>query len=192
MRWESLFADLEAQLERERAVDEDQLVIEGERHRLAGLTLVDRMKAFAPHREMQLRLVDGRLVRLSERSFGQGWLIGEVRPPRTGFGTMLVPLHAVAGMVVDPDNLADTTSVVSDPAPRLSDRLRLPMVLRDLSRRRATVQITTAAERVTGTIDRVASDHLDVAVHEPDLPRRASVVRTVEVIPLTALISVSC
>ena len=82
---------------------------------------------------------------------------------------------------------AAASVTASTPAGALSERLGLAFVLRDLCRRRRAVEVTAHGAVFHGTIDRVARDHLDVALHEPGTPRRASTVTEVRVIALAAI-----
>jgi len=63
-------------------------------------------------------------------------------------------------------------------------------VLRDLARRRRTLQIVTPGGPIAGTIDRVGKDHLDLAVHPADGWRRSSAVARVEVLALAQVLLV--
>ena len=47
------------------------------------------------------------------------------------------------------------------------------------------MQVGTRA--VAGTIDRAGADHLDLALHDIDEPRRSATVRGYRLIPFTAL-----
>ena len=57
-------------------------------------------------------------------------------------------------------------------------------MLRDLCRRRAAVDLVTGAIRTHGTIDRVGRDQLDLAEHEPGVPRRDAAVTRIRIVPL--------
>ncbi|MFD1715666.1 hypothetical protein ACFSBZ_14420 [Amnibacterium flavum] len=192
MRWESLFDDLEAQLEHERTAGEGAFSVDTERHRLAELSLADRLRALPPGTAARIRLLDGRTVHVLPQAFGSNWLSGELRPAARPARTVVIPIGAIAGVLLDP---YDETHMIAAPpeAPSsLSRKLGIGVVLRDLCRRRATVQVSTAAGESTGTIDRVTGDHLDLAVHEPDSPRRSTAVRSIEMIPLAAVLLVTC
>ena len=70
----------------------------------------------------------------------------------------------------------------------MSDRMTLGFVLRDLVRRRVGVAVHLRSGRsLTGTIDRAGADHLDIALHEPGAPRRASEVTGHRLVPFDAL-----
>ena len=207
MRWENLFADLEAQLERELGADDLEVRIAEERLRLGRLALRERMRLSAVRdgdraAPLLLWMVDGTAVRLRPATFGQDWVSGDLvgdetvgDGPSRASARALVPLGAIASI-----DLSEAQAVPSlegleddrarDAAPRLIDRLGLAFPLRDLARRRSAVTINTLAGVLHGTIDRVAKDHLDLAVHEPDSPRRAANVRGIRIIRLSAVVIV--
>jgi hypothetical protein len=57
-----------------------------------------------------------------------------------------------------------------------------------LARDRAGVSVVLRdASTLSGTLDRVGADHVDVAEHAPGEARRAAAVRQVRVVPLMAL-----
>jgi len=55
----------------------------------------------------------------------------------------------------------------------LAERMTWGFVLRDLARRRVPVTVQLGSARtLSGTIDRAAADHFDLALHEPGGLRR--------------------
>jgi len=93
----------------------------------------------------------------------------------------LVPLGAVAWVRGLAPHAEPERSAVAA-------RLGLGYVLRGLARDRAEVTLTArSGERFTGTIDRVGADFVELAEHPLGEPRRARVVHSTRVIPLTAL-----
>ena len=60
-------------------------------------------------------------------------------------------------------------------------------MLRDLCRRRTSVELDLLDESLAGTIDRVGRDHLDLAVHEPGSARRESAVSQYRLVPFAQL-----
>jgi hypothetical protein len=196
MRWDNLFDDLESQLEQELGAEEGDLLAEEERLRLGRLTLRDRMIAMTRPGEVsddQLRLAlgDGSAIAVAVGSIGRDWLVGELIGARRG--SCVVPLAAVAAILPTPEQMARGAAAepTVEPAVSLSARLGLAFVLRDLCRRRAAVDVSTASgERVHGTIDRVGRDHLDLAEHEAGVPRRAASVGRIRILPFSELVLV--
>lgn len=195
MRWDDLFDDLESQLEQELGAEEGDLLAEEERLRLGRLTLRDRLIAMCRpgHGVEQLKLAmrDGSVLTVAVGSVGRDWLAGELIGARRG--SCIVPLTAVTALLPSPEQLA--RSVVVEPVGErpvsLSARLGLAFVLRDLCRRRAAVDLGTAAgERLHGTVDRVGRDHLDLAEHEAGVPRRAASVGRIRILPFDELLVV--
>ena len=186
VRWDELFADLEGQLEDGLDREQQDQRVEEERLRTGRATLRDRLAAIAAVREpVRLRLVDGGLLDLVPRTIGRDWVSGDL------FGTGaqgVLALAAVAAVLPTADQLARSHEPVEGGA--LTDRLGLAFVLRDLSRRRRLVQVTTRTGVLTGTFDRVGRDHVDLAVHPADAWRRASEVSRIELLPLSEVLLV--
>jgi hypothetical protein len=193
MRWDRLFDDLEGQLEHELGAEEVDLGAEEERLRLGRLSLRDRLVAIASSGTardgLRLELRDGQQIVVREPSLGRDWIAGPLAttggPPRSA----VVPLAAVTGVLPDPEQLA--VSLTAEPAGEaalaLSARLGLPFVLRDLCRRRTPVDLSTSTGARHGTIDRVSRDHLDLAEHEPGVPRRSSAVTRIRLVATEAV-----
>jgi hypothetical protein len=183
MRWESLFDDLEGQLEQELTAEGDDLKAEEERLRLGRLTLRDRIVAsVGPGPPLRLRLVSGQLLNVRASAVGRDWLSGQA-----DVGGVIVPLAAIAAVIMPAADIRRSLEPTAEPERGLTARLGFPFVLRDLARRRVAVTVQLGAGASTGTIDRVGRDHLDLAVHERDQPRRAVDVHVVEVIALHAV-----
>ncbi|MGQ7295064.1 hypothetical protein [Quadrisphaera sp. KR29] len=176
MRWDALFADLEAQLE---AADDDVAGMHAERVRaeVAGVELRDRVRG-AVGQPLVLRLAGGEAVAGGLRAAGPDWLLLE----ETG-GEALVPLAAV--LVVE-----GLTRAVAAPAGAVEGRLGLTSVLRGVARDRSAVRLhlrEPGGVVLTGTVDRVGADHLDLARHAVDEARRPGAVRGTWAVPLPAL-----
>jgi len=196
MRWDDLFDDLESQLEQELGAEEADVGAEEERLRLGRLTVRDRLIAMmrpgdGVSEQLRLALRDGAAVTVAVGSIGRDWLAGELIGTRRG--SCIVPLTAVAGLLPTPEQLTRSLAAeaANEPSVSLSARLGLAFVLRDLCRRRAAVDVSTASgERLHGTVDRVGRDHLDMAEHEPGEPRRAASVCRIRVLPFSELMLV--
>ena len=184
MRWDELFADLEGQLEAGIGAEEREAEIEEERLRLGRLSLRDRIAAIATDRDpLRIRLIDGAVIALVPRTIGRDWVAGDLAGTTA---QAVLPLHAVAALLPTPTQRARSWQ---PPAPgALTDRLGLPFLLRDLARRRRTLELVLRAGPVTGTIDRVGRDHLDVAIHPIDEWRRDSAVTRIEIVAVADVV----
>jgi hypothetical protein len=180
MRWERLFADLEARLEaEERAAAEGDLA-DLVRAEYGQLTLVDRLSA---HVGAALTWsigsvpgpVAGDLIDL-----GADWAL-----VRTARGDVLIPLGAVRSI----SGLSRAARPVQGEVAR---RLVLTVVLRGLARDRAVVTVQLRDEHpVTGTIDRVGADHCDLAIHPMDVPRRSGAVLGLRCLVVSGIVSIA-
>lgn len=184
MRWQALFDDLESQLDRELATDDLALDAEDERLRLARFGMRDRLVALGGQ-PVALQLVGGQRERARVADVGRDWVaIDAVGPPEW---SGIVPLAAVASVSLPPEAVGPSLHGVAPEHPTLIDRLGVAFVLRDLCRRRRYVTIEGGVGMAGGTIDRVGRDHLDLAVHPPDVPRRQSAVGEVLIVPLDTI-----
>ena len=192
MRFDLLFDDLEAQLEAQHAAEGAQQRGEEERLRAARTSLRERLAALAGDaaaRGIRLRLIDGSAVELTPTTVGRDWLAADL----AGGGQCIVPLGSVAAVALSADQLAASRRRMPEPKPGqgggLTAKLGIGVVLRDLARRRVPVDVRSVVEPapVHGTIDRVGADHLDLAVHERDAPRRASSVLEHRIVALAAI-----
>jgi hypothetical protein len=184
MRWDELFADLEGQLEHGLGAEEREAELEEERLRIGRATMRDRVAAIGAE-PLRVRLVDGSQAEVVPRTVGRDWVSGDLVGSTA---QVVLPLHAVAALLPTAAQLDRSLEPVS--LGTVTDRIGLAFVLRDLARRRRTLQLTTSGGVLSGTIDRVGRDHLDLAVHPADGWRRASAVTRVEVLALTQLLLV--
>ena len=185
MRWDHLFDDLAGQLEHELQSEESDLRIEEERLRLGRLAVRDRLavlKAAAPSGvgSIRVRLRTGEVHELTIVTVGRDWFAGDlVGVP--GTSQAIIPISAIDSLLLTTHQAStslDPTVLTSE----LAARLGVAFLLRDLCRRRVTVTIVTSSSTVSGTIDRVGRDHLDLAVHDLETPRRPSAVDHVRVV----------
>lgn len=176
MRWDALFADLEAQLESSTSAALASEVAERTRAEWAGVRLLDRVAAHL-NRELTWFLADGEAVTGSVTELGADWVL-----LRAGARETLVPLGAVSAV-------SGLPASVSDGQARPTRRLALSTVLRGLARDRAAVRLSLAGGGVlTGTVDRVGADHVDVALHPVEEPRRRGSVVEVRTVAIAALV----
>ncbi|MFK5633021.1 MULTISPECIES: hypothetical protein [unclassified Ornithinimicrobium] len=181
MRWESLFEDLEAQLagleQRERAAE----VAEHTRAERGQVALTDRLVG-AVSTELRLRVGGVGWLRATLLDVGTDWVLldtgGSLRSRGSEALVPVAALTAVEGLT----RRADTREDVE------SRRFGLRHALRTVSRDRAVVRVHDRdGDHVTGTVDRVLADHLDLTRHADDEPRRAPAVRGVVSLPYAAL-----
>ena len=194
-RWDSLFDDLESQLEQELDAERVDLVAEEERLRMGRLSLRDRIVAIAtsevsPELETELRGSVRMTVRVA--AIGRDWVAGDVVGDTRVRASCVIPLSAVVAIVPRGDQLAASRGAAAgnEPSASLSARLGLPFVLRDLSRRRVAVDVVGEWGARHGTIDRVGRDHIDLAEHDTGTARRESAVRRTLLLPFGGLVSV--
>lgn len=177
VRWDALFADLEAQFETGQAAGLAAEVVDLTRAEVASIALADRLHAQVG-RELTWWTVDGERLAGTLLEAGADWvLVGTLRQER------LLPLAAVAAV----GGLARD----AEPAPEGPVRRRLPLtvVLRRLARDREPVELAVRGGRqYRGTLERVGADHVDVAVRRPDEPVRDAAERVT--LPLPALLQV--
>lgn len=197
MRWDNLFDDLEGQLEHELNSEEIDLQAEEERLRLGRMSLRDRLvsihRAESRHSpySVRLQLTDGTFLDVRPTTIGRDWFSADLVDQRTRAAQCLVPFSAIAGIVLGRRQVAQSLGPAEGADDRgLSGRLTLSFVLRDLCRRRTSLELRLVGSTVFGTIDRVGRDHLDLAVHEVGSARRNSAVREYRVVPFGQLLSV--
>ena len=178
MRWERLFDDLEAQLTGEEAREQEAEVADRTRRERALVPMHARLLANLGSGPVSVR-VPGRLISGRLVDVGPDWVLLEARVGRPD----LVSLSSVRGVTgLAPGSLEPSV---------VAKRFGLGAALRAVSRDRATVQVLDLDGRVmTGTIDVVGADHLELAEHPSDAPRRHENVVAVHLIPFAALVAV--
>jgi hypothetical protein len=178
MRWQQLFADLAGQFEEQETAAERAEWGSRARAEVGSVTLVERLGGSlgAP---VSLRCrgagsVAGRLVEV-----GADWLLMEDDHARPSL-VALTAVEAVGG-------LGRRTAVTEDPGP-VRRRLDLRWALRALVRDRAAVQVVLDDGFVlSGTLDRVGADYVELAEHPTDEPRRAEAVLGVRTVVIAAI-----
>ncbi|HWH25760.1 MAG TPA: hypothetical protein VNT53_03860 [Pseudolysinimonas sp.] len=189
MRWENLFDDLESQLAQELGADEVEILAEEERLRVGRLALRDRIRSMMQCDDtLMLDLIDGQRIPLHVRTVARDWIAGEISPAGSRRGSCVVPIASIAAVTPGSEQLmmglaAPPTGEPTD----LSLRLGLSFVLRDLCRRRATIEVRTRSGHFFGTIDRVGRDHFDLAEHDPASPRHNREVTAIRILSTSEL-----
>ncbi|WP_066642812.1 hypothetical protein [Serinicoccus hydrothermalis] len=175
MRWDQLFEDLEAQQQEWVRREVEAEAAEHTRAERARVQLADRLAAHVG-RPVRVRVggvgpVAGTLV-----DVGPDWVLLH-DPQRREHQESLVLIGALRSV----EGLGGGV----DERPR---RRSLRQVLRAVSRDRARVRVhDLEGDHVSGTIDRVLADHLDLARHADDEPRRPGAVRGTVSVPYTAM-----
>lgn len=188
MRWDRFFDDLEDQLDSEWEAERAALDTEAERLRLSRVSLRERLGALVGRDAREalpvFDLADGTVLRAAVSGVGADWVAlapGEGRP-----SAVVAPLSAIVSIGMPHADLL--RSARPEPLSSLADRMTFGFVLRDLSRRRAAVEVHLESGRVLhGTIDRAGADHLDLALHEQGSARRADAVTGFRVVPFAAV-----
>ncbi len=189
VRWDDLFNDLEGQLEGELHSEATDLRLHEERQRVEKLSLRTRLsnvvRSVGLGGTLRLRvvLVSGETLMLRPTTLGRDWLAAELQGAENGSVQCVVPLSAIASVLLTEEQSLASLAVESESSGKLIERVGFPFVLRDLCRRRRTVELDTRGGVLIGTIDRVARDHLDLAVHPLGTLRRSSEVLHYRLVP---------
>jgi hypothetical protein len=178
VRWDNLFDDLEAQLERLEDAELAGEVAERSRIEVSKFGLVDRLRP-AIGQPVSVTVPGAPALVGTVSAVGAGWLLlAEARGPE-----VLVPVAAirtVAGL--------GAVSAVPGSAGRVAARLTLGHVLRGIARDRSGVAVGLLdGGGLTGTIDRVGSDFFEIAEHAVDEARRPGNVAGVRTVAMTAI-----
>jgi hypothetical protein len=178
MRWQQLFADLSAQFEEEEAAAERAEAASRARTEIGALRLADRLGG-ALGQPVVLGCRGAGRVSGVLADTGVDWLLLE---DERGL-EHLVALAAVTTV----GGLGRRTAPPETGGP-VRVRLDLRRALKQLARDRSVVQLVLDdGDVLTGTIDRVGADYLELAEHPADELRRAEAVRGVRAVVLSAL-----
>lgn len=174
MRWDALFADLEARWDAEGRAERDAEVADRTRREHASIELLTRL---AGHQgEVRVRVAAGVFLEGLVLDVGKDWVLLEIPLRRR---QALIPMSAVRAI----EGLGRRSV-----SARTARRFGWGYAVRALARDRAVVQITDLdGTVVTGTIDIVGADYLELAAHPLDEARRSAAVRTTVVIPSVAV-----
>lgn len=187
MRWDDLFADLDARFE--EIADEQMLAELADRQRAAvgQVGMVQRF-AGALGGPVRVRTATGHVVTGTMVQAGPDWLLLGQHASRE----LLIATRWVTAV----EGVLRTTGL---PPSDLESRFDLRLALRGVARDRSPVTVTVpgsaagqgeSGTELTGTIDRVGRDFIELAQHAPWEARRAPDVRSVALVPLAAVIMV--
>ena len=168
VRWHRLFADLEAEADGLQRMELEADVAERTRAHWAGVLLAERLAA-AAGASVVLHLAAGPPVAGVVLEVGTTWTVVAAAGGR-GRVVLLAGVEAVEGL--------DQPAAGAGNGTRSPGVLPLAVVLRSLARDRAPVALRLrSGTELWGTVDRVAADHLDLALHPVGerRPRHAAV-----------------
>ncbi|KRE79886.1 hypothetical protein [Arthrobacter sp. Soil763] len=179
MRWDALFADLEAQLAAGGRLELEAEIGERARADAATVELADRLRGSVGLR-IAVHLASGAVYEGTLSHAGSEWLVLDEERHQ-----LLVPHTAVL-------RFAGLSRLAVAAGSAVRQRLGLSSALRELTRDRARVTVIVsrgaAGESVLhGVIDRVGRDFLDLAVTGPGEERRPANVSGTATIPFGAL-----
>ena len=178
MRWDELFADLEGQLAAQQVAERDAEVADRTRRELSELTVLDRARA-SRGAVVRLRVSGvGEITGVLTEVGAQWLLVGEDSGQEA-----LVPLAAVLSA-----NGFGARSATPGSAGPVFARLGLGTALRRLAQDRAVVTVWLRdGSTVSGTIDRVGADFVELsALGAGELPRRSELTGA-RTVPVAAL-----
>lgn len=181
MRWQQLFADLEARFAAEREAADRGEATSRSRHEVGALRFADRLRG-AVDSPVALLCRGAGAVPGTVAEVGSDWVLLVDDRGRD----CLVALSAVRAV----SGLGRRTAPARDDGP-VHRQLDLRRALRGLARDRASVQVVLdEGTRLHGTIDRVGADYVELAEHPADAPRRAGAVQGVRTVVIDAVVLV--
>lgn len=183
MRWERLIEEIGAQLEQEERDERDAEIADRIRREVAQVELLERLRAVEGE-QVSVSVAPDRIHRGELRQVGAGWLL--IAAPPGECLIALAHLQTVVGLG------RRTASPLQAPARRMFVGMDLRYALRGVAADRAPVRIgLSGGGELTGTIDRVGRDFIDVALHAIGEPRRSQSVTGSTTVALSALAEVA-
>jgi hypothetical protein len=180
MRWEGLFADLEAQAAAFDVAERAGEVDERARAETAYLRLLGRLRP-AVGLPVRLRCVAGIGVSGTLKKVGSEWLLVDEVAGREAM-VVIAAILTVSGV--------GRLSAVPGSESIVESRLGLSHALRGVARDRSAVRVhLTDGSIVDGTVDRVGADFIEIAAHAAGELRRRADVREVLVVSTSAIVT---
>ena len=189
MRWEELFDDLAGQAVAAEGEERSGEIVDRARYETGRVSLVERLRAAPLHRRLRIVLPAGDPLAGSVLAVGLDWVAF-----LAGDQEWLLPIAAIRRVQVLPrpeprDPIAAGALVA--PADPVRARLGLSHAVRYLVRDRAVLALRLVdGDVLTGTADRAGLDHLELAEHPADLPRRAASVRATWIVPYAGIAAI--
>jgi hypothetical protein len=178
MRWQQLFADLQAQFDEEEAAAERGESASRARAEIGAVQLVQRLRGALGSR-LSLTCRGAGQIGGVLADVGADWLLLEDDGGRQ-YLVASSAVRAVAGL--------GRGTAAAEPEGPVRARMDLRRALRGLARDRAAVQVVLDDGGVlTGTVDRVGADYVELAEHPADQPRRAEAVQGVRAVVIGAV-----
>jgi hypothetical protein len=180
-RWERLFADLEGQAAAELRAETEGELADRTRHARGEVPFIDRLRA-ARGRRVTLRLAGGLVATGIVGDVAREWLVLRQDGTSAPSGApSLVPAAAVrSAQGIGRGAIPPVASPLAE--------LPLRSMLRIVARDRSPVRLwLTDGHVLDGTVDGVGQDHVDIAAHPLDEPRRPGSVRQVHLVVLSAI-----
>jgi hypothetical protein len=179
MRWDNLFDDLESQLNAELGNERADASHDAERARRAEQTLSAEIAQECSEQAVRGTItlwIDGVALWITVDNFGSDWISGEVTAPIRLAGYSIVNLSCVEAFELprrDTEKLSSkltltqrSSGVDSKSLPGIRMRrlgnITFRIVMRDLSRRRKRGFLRSSGREISGTIDRVGRDYVEV------------------------------
>jgi hypothetical protein len=178
MRWQQLFDDLQSQFDAQEAAAEQAESASRARVEVGAVRLADRL-AGALEFPVVLGVRGAGQVAGVLAGVGPDWVLLAGEQEREHL-VALAAVRTVAGL--------GRRTAAPEPAGAVRARLDLRRVLRGLARDRSAVQLVSDdGGALTGTLDRVGADYVELAVHPSDEPRRRESVQEVRAVVIGAV-----
>lgn len=182
MRWNELFADLEAQAAALEVAERAAEIAERTRIEVGALAVHDRLAA-GVGTTVRVDALGGEARAGTIARVGADWLLLDEGAGRESV-IAIAAVRSLAGL--------GRTSAVPGSGGAVHARLVLRTALRGIARDRSTVRVHLRdGAALDATLDRVGADFVEVARHAPGEPRRRGEVREVLLVPLLAVAIVS-